>query len=299
VDDVAHEVEQLVAAGVKEINLISQDTIAYGRDTDPKQTLAQLVERVADIAGLEWLRLFYLYPEALDDGLIELLAKHPTVVPYVDMPLQHAADAMLRRMRRGHGGERLRRLVERLRSDVPDLTFRTAFIVGHPGETDAEFDELCEFVAWAEFERVGVFRYSDEESCASHELEGKVDDELAELRYAKLMAMSQRIARGKNAGLVGQTLQVLVEGASDEHEHVQMGRHPGQAPDIDGQVYLSGTEQLQRLPRAGELVRAAITQSSDYDLVGEVAGLSDERSPEPPSRRVSLKVLASDNRNLG
>jgi ribosomal protein S12 methylthiotransferase len=190
-------------------------------------------------------------------------------------------------------------MVERLRSDVPNLTFRTAFIVGHPGESDAEFDELCEFVAWAAFERVGVFRYSDEESCHAFTLSHKVDQPLAELRYATLMAMSQRIARDKNAALVGTTLPVLVEGTSDEHADVQMGRHPGQAPDIDGQVYLSGTERLTRLPRPGELVEVTISQSSDYDLVGEVERLSDDSPSQTGARRVSLRVVASDNRNLG
>src|SRR5262249_51522607 len=156
-----------------EVNLVSQDTIAYGRDL-PKEEgadLARVVRAVADVSGIHWVRLHYLYPETLSDELVELMADHPRVVRYVDMPLQHAADAMLRRMRRGHGGERLRRVVTRLKSRIPTLTFRTAFIVGHPGETDAEFKELCDFVEWAEFDRVGVFRYSDEESSASFALD--------------------------------------------------------------------------------------------------------------------------------
>ena len=177
------EVESLAAQGVLEMNLISQDTIAYGRDRAgaSKERLASLVRRVADVKGVRWVRLFYLYPETIDEALIDLLANHPRVVPYVDMPLQHAADGMLRRMKRGHGGERLRRVVDQLKRKVPGLTFRTAFIVGHPGETDAEFDELCEFVRWAEFDRVGVFRYSDEESAGSFLLEGKVPARVAEL----------------------------------------------------------------------------------------------------------------------
>src|SRR5262249_8372183 len=157
--------EQLVAQGVLELNLISQDTVAWGRDLpkDARAKLADLIERVADVKGVRWVRLFYLYPETLDDRLVELLAAHPRIVRYVDMPLQHAADAMLKRMRRGHGIDRQKRVVERLRKAIPDLFFRTAFIVGHPGETDAEFDELLEFVRWARFDNVGVFKYSDEE----------------------------------------------------------------------------------------------------------------------------------------
>ena len=220
VADVVEEVERLVGQGVREVNLISQDTVAYGRDAADKAKLAELVAAVAGVRGLHWVRLFYLYPETLDPALVELLASHPRVVPYVDMPLQHAADAMLRRMKRGHGGERLRRVVSNLKSKVPNLTFRTAFIVGHPGETDAEFEELCEFVRWAEFDRVGVFRYSDEETCGSFSMAAKVPARTAERRHRKLMTLQKSIAHAKNTQLVGRELEVLVEGPSDEHEFV-------------------------------------------------------------------------------
>ncbi len=298
IEDVVREAEGLVAQGVREINLVSQDTIAYGRDLPGRPTLAELVARVADVAGLRWLRLFYLYPEALDDALVALLADHPRVLPYVDMPLQHAADAMLRRMRRGHGGDRLRRLVERLRGAVPGLVFRSAFIVGHPGESAAEFDELCAFVRWAELDRVGVFRYSDEESAASFALADKVAPELAEERAARLMELAREIAADKNDALIGRELDVLVEGVSDEHELVLMGRHPGQAPEIDGQVYLSGLEYLDRVPRPGEIVRVRVTQASEYDLAGDVIALEPRGPVATPTapNRVSLRVLGSDNR---
>jgi ribosomal protein S12 methylthiotransferase len=234
---------------------------------------------------VRWVRLFYLYPEAIDDALLDLLAHHPKVVPYVDMPLQHAADAMLRRMRRGHGKDRQVRVVERMREAIPNLTFRTAFIVGHPGETDAEFDELCDFVEWAGFEHVGVFRYSDEESAASYALSGKVKPLVAANRYRRLMALQRRIARKKNAALVGRELDVLVEGASEEHELVMKGRHAGQAPEIDGEVFLSGGEVV-----AGTFARVRVTQASDYDLVGEViASGGDGRGAG--KRRVSLRVV--------
>jgi ribosomal protein S12 methylthiotransferase len=299
VADIVEEVHRLVAQGVREVNLISQDTIAYGRDlaAAEKKGLADLVAAVADVPGVRWVRLFYLYPETIGDALVELLGHHPRVVPYVDMPLQHAADGMLRRMRRGHGGERLRRVVSQLKEKVPGLTFRTAFIVGHPGETDAEFDELCEFVRWAEFDRVGVFRYSDEESAGSFLLEGKVPARVAERRHRRLMTLQRSIAHAKNAALVGKELEVLVEGPSDEHEYVMMGRHPGQAPDIDGQVYLSGGEA-----RPGEMRRVSITQASDYDLVGELLdddapGAPSRPSPSTaPKRKVGLRVLQTDGR---
>ncbi len=298
-DDIVREAEQLVAQGVREINLISQDTIAYGRDLDarvaPRVRLAELARRVADVAGVHWVRLFYLYPETIDDELVDLLANHPKVVPYVDMPLQHAADAMLKRMKRGHGKDRQRRVVARMREAIPNLTFRTAFIVGHPGETDAEFEELCEFVSWARFEHVGVFRYSDEESCGSFAFDAKVKPLVASNRYRKLMGLQRRIAREKNKQWIGKELEVLVEGPSEEHELVMMGRHAGQAPEIDGQVYLSGGPNAP--PRPGEIRRVEIAQASDYDLVGELLDARDETTTAPRSKkRVSLNVLGQGSK---
>ena len=300
-DDIVREVTRLVSAGVREVNLVSQDTIAYGRDRDDGATLAELTRQVADVPGVHWVRLFYLYPETMTDALVEVIAHHPRVVPYVDMPLQHAADGMLRRMRRGHGGARLRKVVERLRREITDLTFRTAFIVGHPGETDEEFEELCAFVTWAEFERVGVFRYSDEDSCRSQTFEGKVPSRVAASRYRRLMALQRRISHRKTAALLGRDLEVLVEGASDEHEYVLMGRHAGQAPDIDGQVYLSGGTAP-----AGAIRRVRITQASDYDLVGELGPEDSEHAPSPEAeaspgsrlpKRIALRVVQTDGRS--
>ena len=289
VSDVVREVEQLVAQGVREVNLISQDTIAYGRDhtKEERASLAELVRRGADVKGLSWARVFYLYPEKIDDALIDLLANHPRVVPYVDMPLQHASDAMLKRMRRGHGKDRQKRVVERMRKSIPELVFRTAFIVGHPGETQADFDELTEFVEWAGFEHVGVFRYSDEETAAASELADKVTPAVAASRWRKLMALQRKIARAKNKQLIGRELEVLVEGASEEHDLVMMGRHRGQAPEIDGQVYLSGGEVLP-----GQMRRVKITQASDYDLVGDVLDESDlASSSSPRKKKIRLAVL--------
>jgi ribosomal protein S12 methylthiotransferase len=275
IEDVVGEVEQLVAQGVVEIDLISQDTIAYGRELAREEgegkagaRLAELVERVADVKGVRWVRLFYLYPETMDARLVELLAQHPRVVPYVDMPLQHASDAMLKRMKRGHGIDRQKRVVERLRKAIPELTFRTAFIVGHPGETDAEFEELLDFVKWAQFERLAAFRYSDEETCTSFGFDAKVPAKIAAGRYRALMKVQRGISHAKSKATIGKELEVLVEGTSDEHEYVQMARHRGQAPEIDGQVYLEGPEVED--VRVGEIRRVVVTQASDYDLVGEL-----------------------------
>jgi ribosomal protein S12 methylthiotransferase len=270
-DDIVREVEDLAARGVVEVNLVSQDTVAYGRDLKEAATsLAALVRRIADVPGLRWVRLFYLYPEKLDDELVELIATHPKIVKYIDMPLQHAADGMLRRMRRGHGGQRLYDLVERLRTRIPELVFRTAFIVGHPGETEAEFEELLALIRFAQFDRVGVFQYSDEPSARAFNLDDKVPAQVAAARAKKLMSIQRKISKQKNQALVGKQLEVLVEGPSEESELVMVGRHAGQAPDIDGVVYLSaGPTGAEARP--GEMRLVHIESATDYDLLGELA----------------------------
>ncbi len=291
-DDVVREVEELASAGVLEINLVSQDTVSYGRDQHDKGALARVVRRIADVPGLRWVRLFYLYPEKLDDALIELYAEHPRVVPYVDMPLQQAADGMLQRMRRGHGGKRLYELVEQLRKRIDDLVFRTAFIVGHPGETQSEFDELCAFVRWAEFDRVGVFEYSDEPTSHSFSFEGKVSARTTSARGKKLSNLQRKISAKKSRALIGRELEVLVEGPSEDSELVMVGRHAGQAPEIDGCVYISGGPVLP-----GEMRKVQITQANEYDLVGEA---SDEAGAAPPVEKPATPLVhkSSDGRRV-
>ena len=299
-DDIVAEVEELASRGVLEVNLVSQDTVAYGRDLDQRSSLATLVKRIADVPGLRWVRLFYLYPEKLDDELIELIASHPKIVKYIDMPLQHAADGMLRRMRRGHGGKRLYDLVERLRARIPNLVFRTAFIVGHPGETEEEYEELLSFIRFAEFDRVGVFQYSDEPSARAFELEAKVPTKVAAARAKKLMALQRKISKKKLKTLVGQELEVLVEGPSEDSELVMVGRHAGQAPDIDGVVYLSGGPTGIEA-RPGELRHVRIESASDYDLLGELSSESPIALPKArkkPSQTSPLAHRSSDGRRV-
>ncbi|MBN1609086.1 MAG: 30S ribosomal protein S12 methylthiotransferase RimO [Polyangiaceae bacterium] len=291
-DDLVREVEQLASAGILEINLVAQDTVAYGRDLDCSANLARLVARLAETPGLRWVRMLYLYPEQLDDALLELLGQHPRVLPYVDMPLQHASDSMLRRMRRGHGSSRLRRLVQRLRTRIPGLVLRTAFIVGHPGETEQDFEELCDFVRWGEFERVGVFRYSDETGTVSRDQAGKVPARISAARARRLMAVQRPISRRKNRALTGQKLEVLVEGPSTQTELVFVGRHAGQAPEVDGCVYLSGGPA-----RPGRLQRATVTNARDYDLVAELDPDESEDEHAAPlatkaGRRVTLRTVS-------
>jgi ribosomal protein S12 methylthiotransferase len=263
VEDIVDEAQQLADSGVLELNLVSQDTIAYGRDVKGAPGLAELLEKLGEVRGVEWLRVHYLYPEKLDERLLELLRDHPKLLSYIDMPLQHAAPSMLKRMLRG-GSTNLRAVVDRLRQSVPDVVLRSAFIVGHPGETQAEFDELAAFIEWAELDHVGVFQYSDEETCASHGLADKVDDETTEERATALIDLQRGISRKKNQARVGSELRVLVEGASEESELVMIGRHAGQAPEVDGVVYLShGPVQ------PGTFCTARVVSATDYDLLAE------------------------------
>lgn len=289
--DLVREAEQLAAAGVVELNLISQDTIAYGRDLPERESLAELLTALGDIDGVRWVRAHYLYPEKLTDRLVDVLSQHDKVLPYIDMPLQHASDNMLRAMRRGHGGDRMYKVVERLRHAMPDLVFRSTFIVGHPGETDEDFDELRRFLEWAELDHVGVFLYSHEEGTRSAQLPDAVDDAVARARHAELMELQRPISRARLDLRVGTELDVLVEGVSDESEWLLQGRWWGQAPEVDGGVYLAnGTAQ------AGEIRRVLVTDSADYDLMADfIDGPAGRDAPpdskDPRKAKVRLRTL--------
>lgn len=265
IDDIAAEVTRLGKEGVVEINLIAQDLTRYGWDAgsspESRATLAQLLRRLGKIDEIEWLRLHYTFPSAFDDELIDAIASEPKVVKYVDVPLQHISDGMLKRMRRGHTGRVSRELLQRLRTRVDNVVLRSTFIVGHPGETEAEFEELCEFVAEAKLDHAGAFTYSIESGTVSAMLPGRVDPEVAAERQAKLMEIQRQVSHAKNQARVGQEITVLVDGVSSESEYLLEGRWYGQAPGVDGVTYLAdGT-----VP-AGSLVRARVTQASDYDL---------------------------------
>ncbi|MEM7137133.1 MAG: 30S ribosomal protein S12 methylthiotransferase RimO [Myxococcota bacterium] len=291
VADLVHEAEQLASAGVVEINLISQDTIAYGRDLPDRASLAELLGALAEVDGIHWIRAHYLYPETLTDSLVSVIADNDKVLPYIDMPLQHASDSMLQRMRRGHGGARMVKVVERLRRAIPDLVFRTTFIVGHPGETDGDFEELRQFVEWAEFDHVGVFLYSTEEGTLSGDMPEVPPSDVAEARRESLMATQQPISRSRLDLRVGTELDVLVEGVSDESDLLLQGRWWGQAPEVDGSVYLAnGTA------RPGEIRRVLVTDAGDYDLLGDFIDASGGRDAPPDAKdprpaKVKLRTL--------
>jgi ribosomal protein S12 methylthiotransferase len=262
VDSVVAEVEALAAGGVREVNLIAQDLTRYGADLPaPRPTLADLLRRVARVEGVRWVRLHYTYPTAFSDELIEVIAEEPAVVKYVDVPLQHIDDGLLKRMRRGHSARVTHELVERLRRRIDGLVLRTTFIVGHPGETDEAFEALYRFVKETGFERMGAFCYSQEPGTVSAMLPGRVPAEVAEERRERLMALQAEVSREKHEGMIGRELEVLVEGVSDESEHLLQGRWYGQAPDIDGAVYLTDGAAA-----AGDFVRARVTTAADHDL---------------------------------
>jgi len=259
------EAEVLVAGGVKELILVAQDTTAYGLDLNRSDGLVGLVERLGKIDGLAWIRLMYAYPGRVTPTLIKVMAKQPKVCAYLDLPLQHVSPRVLRAMGR-KGSQNFMALIRRLRKAMPDISLRTTLMVGFPGETDADFDRLMAFVLEARFDHLGVFKFSPEQGTAAAKRSDQVPGRVKEIRRRKLMAVQRKISRAKNKALVGKTLPVLVEGFSQETDLLLAGRTQGQAPDVDGVVYITrGTAQ------PGEIRPVTITQAHDYDLAGELA----------------------------
>ncbi len=264
---VVEEAKTLAGKGVKEINLIAQDITAYGADRSDGTTIEKLLKELVKLAELDWIRLLYAYPDGVSDELIELIATEPKICNYLDIPLQHIDDRILVQMNRRVSEAQVRGLLGRLREKIPDLTLRTSFIVGFPGETREQFDKLLKFVEEGHFERVGVFRYSREEGTAAATLPEQVPAQTKKSRLNRLMKVQARVSFAKNRALVGRTETVLVEGFSEETELLLKGRSVRQAPDVDGQ-YLITAGQAD----VGELVQLKITDSSEYDLIGEIVG---------------------------
>ncbi len=264
--DIVEEAHKLVAQGAVELNLVAQDLTAYGHDLPGRPKLHELLQALGEVKA-RWVRLHYAYPRDFPEELIDALARQPNLARYLNMPLQHIADPVLRRMKRGRDSAWVHRLVRKIRERVPELTFRTSFIVGFPGETDAQFQELCDFVEEMRFERVGVFQFSREEGTESFRLDGQLPQRVKAARQKKLLGIQRKISKAHQQALVGRTLEVLVEGVSDETDLLLEGRWMGQAPEIDGKVYVNRGQA-----RAGELVRVEIEQAGDYDLVGGIVG---------------------------
>jgi ribosomal protein S12 methylthiotransferase len=263
------EARALEAQGVRELVLISQDTTRYGEDLGMKrQGLARLVEALLAGTAFPWIRFLYAYPRTLDDSVLDVMACDRRFLPYVDIPLQHVSRAILSRMRRGGDAASYRAMIARMRERVPDLAIRTTFIVGFPGEGEAEFGELCEFVRDAEFDNLGAFTYSPEPGSASEGLGDPVPAEEKERRRDFLLSLQNPIARRANRRLVGRTVEALVEGPCDETEHLLEGRLRSQAPEIDGRLLVNDTGGREVV--SGSIVRVEITESHEYDLVGRI-----------------------------
>ncbi|HHT27564.1 MAG TPA: 30S ribosomal protein S12 methylthiotransferase RimO [Firmicutes bacterium] len=261
-NSIVAETRRLVRNGAKEIILIAQDTTWYGRDIYGESRLADLLRRVAAVEGLHWLRLLYAYPTHLSDDVLQVVAEQPNICKYVELPLQHVSDTVLRAMYRQGDGAYINRLIDRIRQIIPDVTLRTSFIVGYPGETEADFAALCDFVTEKRFDHVGVFTYSAEEGTPAAQMPHQIPQAVKEERRQRLLAIQQRISRAKNEGCVGQVTDVLVDRVTDS---VCIGRTRRQAPEIDGITYVKG-----RRLQVGDMVRARILSASDYDLTAVV-----------------------------
>jgi ribosomal protein S12 methylthiotransferase len=264
--DVVGEARKLAEGGVREINLIAQDLTAYGRDLTPRSSLAELLLQLNEIEDLAWIRLLYCYPNFVTDSLLKAVADLPKVVKYIDMPLQHADDMMLRAMQRERSGDALRRLLDRIRMQVPQVALRTSFIVGFPGETELSFMRLLDFIREQQFDHVGVFAYSREEGTSAHDLPGQIPEREKRRRRQQLMQVQAEISLRRNRKLIGKHLQVLIEGQLAGRTMRMRGRTPWQAPEIDGMVVLRGAAE------PGEFVCASVKQALTYDLVAEVVG---------------------------
>ena len=262
---VMEEARRLVGGGVKELNLIAQDITVYGSDLPDGENLETLLKELVQIAGLRWIRLLYSYPDGITDGLIQLMKSEEKICKYLDIPLQHISDPVLTRMNRRSSEAQIRTLITKLRTEIPEITLRTSLIVGFPGETDEDFKTLCHFVEEVQFDRLGVFCYSKEEGTPAASLPDQISERVKRERYKKLMQLQARLSFKRNRRLMDSIEEVIVEGVSEESDLLLKGRSSRQAPDIDGQVYITAGEA-----NVGDIVSLRITDSSDYDLIGEI-----------------------------
>jgi ribosomal protein S12 methylthiotransferase len=285
-ESVVREAENLAAAGVREISLIGQDTTFYGEDLGLRDGLPVLLERLAEIEDLNWIRFLYCYPNRITSRLLETIAAHPRLVKYLDVPLQHASRNVLARMKRGSSGSAFLKLLDKIRRVIPGVSIRTSFIVGFPGETEKDFQELCDFVRAAEFDWMGVFSYSDEDAAKSFSLEGKVDAKTIVRRKNALMSLQKALSKRKLRLRVGETLQVMLEGPSKDTDLVWEARLEGMAPEIDGKVYITefeGVNDAADLPAPGTLATIEVTEAKDYDLIGRAVKFSRAPAGRPIS----------------
>ena len=278
-ESVIREARNLAASGVREINLIGQDTTFYGEDLGIRDGLSLLLEELAKIDDLPWVRFLYCYPNRITQKLLDTIARHDRLVKYLDIPLQHASRSVLARMKRGSHADAFLKMLERIRKTIPGASLRTSFIVGFPGETEEDFRVLCDFVREAKFDWMGVFPYSDEETAKSFACSGKVDADTMSRRRDEMMAIQRKISRQKLRAKIGNTFTAMLEGPSADTELVWQARLEGMAPEIDGKVYVTeicGVNEASHLPPPGTTARIEITEAHDYDLIGRATEIISE-----------------------
>lgn len=265
IEDIVEEAKRLVASGVREINLLAQETTEYGIDLYGDKKLAALMKELCKIEGLKWLRTYYMHPEYVTDELIEVMKSEEKICKYFDVPIQHVSDNILRNMARAKSGEQVKDVLNRIRKAIPEATIRTTLIVGFPGETEENFQELMDYVREFEFDYAGVFKYSREEDTVAYNLPNQVPEEIKEKRYAELVNLQSEIAERKNRRLLGEEIEVMIDGVSSESEYLLEGRTRGQALEIDGKVLTTdGTA------KSGEIVKVKFEQNFEYDFVGPI-----------------------------
>ncbi len=264
-EDIVEEAETLAESGVKELILIAQDTSRYGTDIYGESCLDRLLERLVEVQGIEWIRVHYLYPEAITERLIDIMAKYDKICNYIDMPVQHGDDYILRRMARRTTRGQIMSKIDMIREKMPNCTIRTSIIVGFPGETEEHFNSLYEFVKEARFDRMGVFTYSAEEDTPAASFPDQIDESVKEERYASLMTLQQGISLELNKGKIGSIIEVISEGY-DEESFLFYGRSRGDSIDVDGRVYFATEEEISE----GDILRVRIVDADEYDLTGEV-----------------------------
>lgn len=265
IEDIVEEAKRLVASGVREINLLAQETTEYGIDLYGDKKLATLMKELCKIEGLKWLRTYYMHPEYVTDELIEVMKSEEKICKYFDVPIQHVSDNILRNMARAKSGEQVKDVLNRIRKAIPEATIRTTLIVGFPGETEENFQELMDYVREFEFDYAGVFKYSREEDTVAYNLPNQVPEEIKEKRYAELVNLQSEIAERKNRRLLGEEIEVMIDGVSSESEYLLEGRTRGQALEIDGKVLTTdGTA------KPGKIVKVKFEQNFEYDFVGPI-----------------------------
>lgn len=272
VESLVNEAKNLASTGVRELNLISQDLSDYGVDLDENNKLSNLLTGLEQVEGIDWVRLFYFYPDELTDEVIEKMATSDKICKYLDMPVQHFSSNVLKRMNRKITGEKIHERIERLRTRIPGIVLRTSIIVGFPGETEEDFELLLEGIKTARFNHLGIFRYSDEEGTPAFKLQPKVPQDVIDERFDRLYEAQREIVRELNGEFLGKVIPVLIEGEHEETELLIEGRHFGQAPDIDGKVIINDLAGLK--VEIGDLVYVEVTDVLDYDLVGRVTSLN-------------------------